>query len=112
MKKSFLPAILSRDFINEAGYFTRNVTIKPIIFRDENETTGEVKDYPSFAVSVTKLTWKEDNRSIVQKAYIDKDGKPASRPDSNTLYLPPDVLEALKDDLQDIDFSKIQFKTA
>jgi hypothetical protein len=56
MKKSFLPAILSRDFINEAGYFTRNVTIKPIIFRDENETTGEVKDYPSFAVSVTKLT--------------------------------------------------------
>lgn len=56
MKKSFLPSILSRDFINEAGYFTRNVTIKPIIFRDENETTGEVKDYPSFAVSVTKLT--------------------------------------------------------
>ena len=109
MKKSFLPAILSRDFINDAGYFTRNVTIKPVIFTDTNETSGEVKDYPSFAVSVTKLSWKEDNRSISQKAYIDKDGKPASRPDSNTLYLPPEVLQSLKDDLQDIDFSKDLF---
>ena len=43
---------------------------------------------------------------------MDKEGKPASRPDSTTLYLPPDVIEALKDDLQDIDFSKVQFKTA
>lgn len=56
MKKSFLPAILSRDFINDAGYFTRNVTIKPVIFTDTNETSGEVKEYPSFAVSVTKLS--------------------------------------------------------
>lgn len=111
MKTIFSPAILSRDFVNEAGYFTRNISIKPVIFQDTVDEQGTVKEYPSFAVSVTKLSWKEDNRSIVQKAYIDKEGKPASRPDSNTLYLPPDVIEALKDDLQDIDFSKVQFKT-
>ena len=43
---------------------------------------------------------------------MDKDGKPDARPDSNTLYLPPEVIESLKDDLQDIDFSKVQFKSA
>ena len=111
MKTIFSPAILSRDFVNEAGYFTRNISIKPVIFQNTDEQ-GNVKDSPSFAVSVTKLSWKEDNRSIVQKAYMDKDGKPDARPDSNTLYLPPDVIESLKDDLQDIDFSKVQFKSA
>ncbi len=111
MKNFFSPAILSRDFVNEKGYFTRNLSIRPVIFQDTDDQ-GNVKEYPSFAVSVTKLSWKEDNRSVSQKAYIDKDGKPASRPDSTTLYLPSDVIEALKDDLQDIDFSKVQFKTA
>ncbi len=111
MKNFFSPAILSRDFVNEKGYFTRNLSIRPVIFQDTDDQ-GNVKEYPSFAVSVTKLSWKEDNRSVSQKAYIDKDGKPASRPDSTTLYFPPDVIEALKDDLQDIDFSKVQFKTA
>lgn len=111
MKNFFSPAILSRDFVNEKGYFTRNLSIRPVIFQDTDDQ-GNIKEYPSFAVSVTKLSWKDDNRSIVQKAYLDKEWKPASRPDSTTLYLPPDVIEALKDDLQDIDFSKVQFKTA
>lgn len=110
MKKFFSPAILSRDFVNEKGYFTRNITIKPVLFQDTDEQ-GNIKEYPSFAVSITKLTWSSENRSVVQKAYIDKDGKPDARPDSNTLYLPPEVIESLKDDLQDIDFSKVQFKT-
>ena len=110
MKKFLSPAILSRDFINEKGYFTRNISIKPVLFQDTDDQ-GNIKEYPSFAMSITKLSGSSENRSVVQKAFIDKDGKPDARPDSTTLYLPPDVIEALKDDLQDIDFSKVQFKT-
>jgi len=55
MKNFFSPAILSRDFVNEKGYFTRNLSIRPVIFQDTDDQ-GNVKEYPSFAVSVTKLS--------------------------------------------------------
>jgi len=55
MKKFFSPAILSRDFVNDKGYYTRNISIKPVIFQDTDEQ-GNIKEYPSFAVSITKLS--------------------------------------------------------
>ena len=56
MKNIFLPELLSRDLINESGYYSHNITLRPVIFDDTDEKTKQVKQMNCFALSVSKLS--------------------------------------------------------
>lgn len=111
MKQIYFSEIFSHDIINSAWFYSHNVSLKPVIFEDKDPDSWEIKKYKSFALSVTKLSGKEGNRSVKHKAYKDPEtGEAKSRPDSNTLYFPLQLIQALQDDLSKIDLESVLFE--
>ena len=109
MKNIFLPELLSRDLINESGYYSHNITLRPVIFEDTDEKTKQVKQMNYFALSVSKLSWKDGNRTVRHKGYIDKNGEAKSRPETTTIYLPPELIAWFQASFSEIDLDSVSF---